>query len=105
MSDYDTELSQIVAELNRAAPSQKTSAARIPQVTSSLDQLLRAAAGRGASDLLLIAGAPATLRINGALVSGAGSPLDSEDVRSLALPLLEPRQLEDLQKNKSVDFG
>ena len=108
MSDYDNELSQLVAELNRAAPSQKSSASArstTPQVTSSLDQLLRAAAGRGASDLLLIAGATATLRINGALVAGAGSPLEPEDVSSLVLPLLEPRQLEELQRNKSVDFS
>src|SRR5215475_5732008 len=94
MSDYDTELSQLVAELNRAAPSQKTAAVgrpTTPQVTSSLDQLLRTAASRGASDLLLIAGAAATL--------------EPEDVSSLVLPLLEPRQLEELQRNKSVDFS
>ena len=110
MSTYDPELSELVAELNRAAPSQKTAATTprtgaTPQVTSSLDQLLRTAAGRSASDLLLIAGAAATLRINGALVAGAGAPLEPEEVNSLVLPLLEPRQLEELQKNKSVDFS
>ena len=69
MSEYDSELSKIVAELNRAAPSQKTAAARLPQSTASLDQLLQAAANRSASDVLLIVGAPAMLRINGALAT------------------------------------
>ncbi len=109
MSEYDNELSELVAQLNRAAPSQKTPAAgapaRVPQSTASLDQLLQAAAARNASDVLLIAGAPPTLRINGNLAPGTGSALDPDDVRSLVLPLLESRQMEELQKAKSVDMS
>ena len=105
MGEYDSELSKLVAELNRAAPSQKTAAGRAPQSTASLDQLLHAAAGRGASDVLLIAGPPPMLRVNGALVQGAGAALEPEDVRSLVLPLLEPWQLEELQKKKTVDLS
>ncbi len=106
MNEYDNELSKIVAELNRAAPSQKYSAARTGQAsTPSLDQLLHGAAGRGASDVLLIAGAPAMLRVTGNLTPGAGAVLEAEDVRSLVLPLLEPSQLEELQKRKSVDLS
>jgi len=105
MNEYDNELSKIVAELNRAAPSQKYPTARTGQATPSLDQLLHAAAGRGASDVLLIAGAPAMLRVTGNLTPGAGAMLEAEDVRSLVLPLLEPSQLEELQKRKSVDLS
>jgi twitching motility protein PilT len=106
MGDYDHELSKIVAELNRAAPSRdRPGAARVPASTASLDQLLAAAAGRNASDVLLIAGAPAVLRINGALSIGSGPGLEAEDVRSLVLPLLEPAQSEELQKKRSVDFS
>jgi twitching motility protein PilT len=105
MSEYDNELSKIVAELNRAAPSQKYAAARTGQSTASLDQLLHTAAGRGASDVLLIAGAPAMLRVTGNLTPGAGAVLEADDVRSLVLPLLEPSQLEELQKRKSVDLS
>src|SRR3954453_3866603 len=86
MSEYDNELSKIVAELNRAAPSQKYAVARTPQSTASLaslDELLHKAAGRGASDVLLIAGAPAMLRVTGNLTPGVGSVLEAEDVRSL----------------------
>src|SRR4051794_21975390 len=105
MNEYDNELSKIVAELNRAAPSQKYATTRMGQATPSLDQLLQAAAGRGASDVLLIAGAPAMLRVTGNLTAGAGAVLEAGDVRSLVLPLLEPSQLEELQKRKSVDLS
>ena len=104
MADYDRELSEIVAELNRAAPSQK-SAERLPQSTASLDELLGFASRRNASDILLIAGAPAVLRVNGALAPGSGPPLEPEDIRAAVLPLLEPSQMEELQRRKSVDLG
>jgi twitching motility protein PilT len=104
LAEYDRELSEIVAELNRAAPSQK-SAERLPQSTASLDELLGFATRRNASDILLIAGAPAVLRVNGALAPGSGPPLEPEDIRAAVLPLLEPSQLEELQRRKSVDLG
>jgi twitching motility protein PilT len=106
MSEYDSELSKIVAELNRAAPSQqKTAPPRGAAPTPSLDQLLGVAAGRNASDVLLIAGAPAVLRVGGALIALGGAALDPEDVRAMVLPLLEPAQAEELQKRKSVDLS
>ena len=106
VSEYDRELSEIVAELNRAAPSQQQkSAPRGPVSTASLDALLSTAAARNASDVLLIAGASLVLRVNGALVTSSGPALEPEDVRSLVLPLLEPSQMEELQKRKSIDFG
>jgi len=104
MSEYDSELSKIVAELNRAAPGNKP-VSRQPDLTASLDKLLSFAASRGASDVLLIAGAPAVLRVNGALAAGSGPPLEADDVRSVVLPLLTPPQLEELQKNRSADFS
>jgi len=104
MSEFDKELSQIVAELNRAAPSQK-SALRTPQSTASLDRLLEIAARRGASDIVLVAGAPPILRVAGALAPAAGEALDAEEVRALVAPLLESWQAEELQKKKSVDLS
>ena len=97
MGEYDNEeLSRIVAELNRAAPSQKSSsfsASRIPQSTASLDKLLSTAATRNASDVVIVVGAPAVYRISGALSLASGPPFDAEDIRSLLLPLLEPELL------------
>ncbi|HTS63368.1 MAG TPA: PilT/PilU family type 4a pilus ATPase [Candidatus Acidoferrales bacterium] len=107
MGEFDTELSKIVAELNRAAPSQKSaqSAARNAEATASLERLLQTAGARGASDVLLIAGAPPMFRIAGSLVQGPGASLEADDARSLVLPLLEPAQADELQKRKSVDLG
>ena len=106
MGEYDSEeLSKIVAELNRAAPSQKRAPARGSQATPTLDKLLSLAAARNASDILLVAGAPAMLRVTGNLTPASGPPLDAEEVRSLVGPLLEPAQLDELQRVKSLDFG
>ena len=104
MGEYDTELSRIVEELNRAAPSQKAVPAA-PASSASLDQLLEFAVRRNASDILLVAGAPPVLRVNGALAPGSGAALDSENIRALVVPLLAPPQLTELQKRKSIDLG
>ena len=106
MGEYDSELSKIVAELNRAAPSQKSSSgARGTEETASLDKLLHMAATRGASDILLVAGAPAMLRITGNLAQASSQVLEAEDVRNLVLPLLEPAQVDELHRIKAVDFS
>ena len=108
--DFPDELAQIVAELNRAAPGSrvesvpKSPATPVPSNPGSLDQLLVHAVRRSASDLLLIAGAPVTLRIGGSLAPAAGSPLGAEEARNLLLPLLSQAQSRDLERTKSVDL-
>lgn len=114
MPYYEKELAQIVAELNRsAAPvprEARESRDAIPAAAAatgnldSLDQLLMYAARQTASDLLLIAGAPVTLRVGGELSKPAGAPLEAEDTRSLLLPLLTPAQTQELQRARSVDL-
>jgi len=106
---YENELAQIVAELNRAAPGsrevrQESAPSLVSQNLASLDQVLVHAVRRAASDVLLIAGAPVTLRLGGILSSSTGSPLGAEETRSLLLPLLNPTQTQELQRNKSVDL-
>ena len=59
---------------------------------------------QNASDLLIVAGYGVSLRVNGSLAPPAGPPLSGEEVRGLVLPLLDARQYEELQRNKSVDF-
>ena len=107
MPDYPDELAQIVAELNRAAPASQNAskpATSLPASTTSLDQLLSHAVRRAASDLLLIAGAPVTVRIAGSLAPAAGSPLGAEEARNLLLPLLSQEQSRELQRAKSIDL-
>jgi twitching motility protein PilT len=112
MPEYDDELARIVAELNRAAPgggalggaALEKPSPRLPQDASSLDPLLVSAVRQNASDLLIVAGYAVCLRVNGSLAPPAGPPLSGEDARALVLPLLDARQHEELQRNKSVDF-
>jgi twitching motility protein PilT len=98
MGEYETELSKLVDELNRSATNAKHSEKR------SLDQLLAVALQRSASDIVLIAGSPATLRVNGALTPDAGPALSAEDIRGILLPMLTPSQLKELQEQKCLDF-
>jgi twitching motility protein PilT len=100
---YEDELAQIVADLNRAAQASRAPVSE-SQVSSSLDQILMDALRKGASDILLVSGAPASFRVNGVLSSGSGAALTSDDTRALVLPLLAPAQAQDLQKNKSADL-
>ncbi len=108
MPYYEKELAQIVAELNRATPVPRDAREPAPPENlgnlESLDQLLTYAVRQTASDLLLIAGAPVTLRIGGELSKPGGPPLEAEDTRSLLLPVLTPAQTQELQRNRSVDL-
>jgi twitching motility protein PilT len=106
---YEKELAQIVAELNRATPagpreSRELAPPENPANLESLDQLLMYAVRQTASDLLLIAGAPVTLRVGGELSNPGGPPLEAEDTRSLLLSVLTPAQTQELQRCRSVDL-
>ena len=98
MVESQSELSRLVDQLNRAATAAKSTDKR------SLDQLLAIAFQRSASDIILVAGSPVTLRVNGALTPETGPPLSAEDIRDLLLPLLTPVQQKDLQDDKCLDL-
>jgi twitching motility protein PilT len=100
---YENELTQIVAELNRAAPGARDTRHDAENL-ASLDAVLDHAVQQGASDLLLIADVPVTLRIGGVLANSVGPPLTAEGTRNLLLPLLTNAQSQELQRNKSVDL-
>jgi twitching motility protein PilT len=111
---YENQLAQIVAELNRARPTPENTGARdFRQAAAesfhdadmaSLDAVLAHAVRLGASDLLLIAEVPVTLRVGGALSHSTGPPLSAEATRNLLLPLMTPAQSQELNRNKSVDL-
>jgi twitching motility protein PilT len=108
LPEYENELAQIVAELNRAVPGAREHraepAAGFATDFARLDHALTHAVRSGASDLLLIPGAPITLRVGGVLSQASGPPLAAEDSRNLLLPLLTPAQSQELQKTRSVDL-
>jgi twitching motility protein PilT len=98
MSTYESDLSQLVYELNRTVPGAKTG------TTASLDSLLAQAAAQGASDVLLVAGSANTLRINGSLAPATGKVQTPEDIRGLLMPLLTNEQAKELEAQRALDF-
>lgn len=98
MSEYDGELTRLVDQLNRSASGPKADESR------PLDQFLTDAVQRHASDLLLVAGSPAILRVNGALTPGIGQVLSAAELRGILLPILTNTQAEELQTRRSLDF-
>ena len=103
---FDDELARIVEEMNRVAPGSRAGErpAFNAESAASLSRLLALASSQNASDVLLVAGSPVALRINGALAPSSGPSLAAAEISSLVLPLLSPRQYEELQRAKAVDF-
>jgi twitching motility protein PilT len=106
MSGYQEELDRLVGELNRHTRKQTlpTPADR-PAEPEALTALLARAVHESASDILLVAGAAAALRVNGKLRPLEGPGLSDDDVRGLTLPLLNATEYATLQKERSVDLA
>jgi twitching motility protein PilT len=109
MAEYESDLSQLVYELNRTVATAKASASGEVVLggdrKSALDPLLVQAAERKASDVILVAGSGVTLRVNGLLTPATGKVLTAEDVRKLLLPLLTSEQVKELEEKRVVDFS
>jgi twitching motility protein PilT len=99
MTGSESELSRLVEELNRS-----TRPVVVAQQNGSLDRLLSLAVQKGASDILLIAGAAPALRIKGQLTPANGKPFSAEELRAMLRPLLTGAQADELDKRKSLDF-
>ncbi len=84
MNDID----QLIAELHASAGAPARSAALGD--TSRLEGWLRILADAGGSDLLLVAGAPPSIRVEGRVRPLAEGPLDGVDVEEAVLPALAP---------------
>ena len=98
MSAYESDLSQLVYELNSSTAEIKN------EKRTSLDTLLESAAAQNASDVILVAGSALTLRVNGSLAPATGKLLSAEDLRNLLLPLLNAEQTKELENNRALDF-
>ena len=69
----------------------------------TIDDLLKTAVERRASDLHLTVGIPPQLRIDGMLVPLSMEPLTNETVRTLAYQMLEPSLIGLFEKRKELD--
>jgi twitching motility protein PilT len=83
--DEVQDLNELIRELNSDRPPESggSSAAR-------LEGWLQTLVERGGSDLLLVAGAPPSLRLDGSLTPLPGAPLSGDEIEEAVLPALSP---------------
>ncbi len=117
MASFDPDLESIVQELNEKVKTAGSAGGELPGPqpvehahdtagpSGSLDDLLRIASRRAASDLILVAGSGLILRINGSVVQSSSSAFSEDHITSLVLPLLTPRRREQLERTRNVDFS
>jgi twitching motility protein PilT len=106
MSDAD-DLDALVSELNAVPATVET--VRTIEPAGGQDQLerlrrwLHLVVVRGASDLLLVAAAPPSLRINGVVVRLDDDPLESEEIARAVVPALAPHARRAYQERGIAD--
>ncbi len=107
----DARLEELVRELNEtgtAGPGtgvQPQTGGLVPE-GHDLERLLIEVAQRGASDLLLVAGAPPVFRVGGMLTrSESAAPLSSDEILKLLAPVVAGRWMERLNDEGAVDFS
>ena len=82
---HDDEIDRLIVELHATDnPSPATGD------LARLERWLRRLAERGGSDLLLVAGAPPSIRVDGRVQPLAEGPLDGVDIEDAVLPALPP---------------
>ncbi|HEX8618044.1 MAG TPA: PilT/PilU family type 4a pilus ATPase [Thermoanaerobaculia bacterium] len=107
----DPALEALVRELNDAEAATNEGRAVTPWPPSTvaegnpLEALLIDMAQRGASDLLIIAGAPPVFRIGGRLSRTADAPLAADDIHALLATLVTPRLREKIDTEGAADFS
>ena len=82
------DLDRLIVELNASAEPQKRSV--VSGGAPRLEGWLHTLAERGGSDLLLVAGSPPAVRLDGKVIALAGGPLDGPDIEDAVLPALAP---------------
>jgi twitching motility protein PilT len=85
MSDAD-DLDALVTELNAAVPLVR----KVADETARLRGWLEEVVTRSASDLLLVPGAPPSVRVDGVVVALPEGPLDGEEIQDAIEPALAP---------------
>src|SRR5437016_3253098 len=112
----DPELDQLVRSINEHAPESSAAGrvgdpvplawppAEVPAGNPMEPRLLEMAR-RGASDLLIMAGAPPIFRAGGRLQNGDAPPFSGEELQKLFASLLTPRVSERIESDGAADFS
>lgn len=98
MAQEDDDIDALISELNQTAP-----AGRGLEGVLRLETLLAETVSRRGSDLLLVAGSPPAIRVDGAIVRLAGDVLHAADVEEVVVPLLPAHAKRHFQKRGIAD--
>src|SRR5215210_6249444 len=102
------DLDQIILELNSSgtiSPAKGNRTVSSPSVgdTARLERWLRMVAANNGSDLLLVGGAPPSVRVNGRVQPFSDGPLDGVEIEDAVLPALAPHARRIFQEHHIVD--
>jgi twitching motility protein PilT len=86
--DVADDIERLILELDSSAATPARSAG--PTDTTRIEHWLRLLALRAGSDLLLVAGAPPAIRLDGKVIPLAEGPLDGVDIEEAVIPALAP---------------
>jgi len=101
-----SDLDALVSELNAAPAEPDAAAIDTAAEAEQLERLrrwLHHVVVRGASDLLLVAAAPPSMRINGAVVPLDDDPLESDEIARAVVPALAPHARRAYQERGIAD--
>ena len=83
LDDINDDIDALIDELNAAGPSPRSA----PQILR-MESMLREVLKRRGSDLLLIAGSPPAIRVDGEIVRLDGAAISGADIEEVVVPLL-----------------
>ena len=90
MSQRSNDIDALIAELHASVERAPAPPAGGSEDTARLDAWLRSLVDAGGSDLLLVAGAPPSIRVDGRVRPLAEGPIDGVEVEEAVLPALAP---------------
>ena len=96
------DIDRLIIELNASAEPASSGEPRRGD-TSRLEQWLRLLAQRSGSDLLLVAGAPPAVRLDGKVVSLPEGPLDGLEIEEAVVPALAPHAQRQYRDGRIAD--
>jgi twitching motility protein PilT len=88
--EADDDIDRLILELNSTTAEAGDAVVSSPHDASRLERWLRILAAKNGSDLLLVAGAPPAVRLDGKVIALAEGPLDGVDVEEAVIPAISP---------------
>jgi twitching motility protein PilT len=100
-SDPEDDIDRLILELNSTTAQSTASTAGTD--ASRLERWLRLLASRNGSDLLLVAGAPPAVRVDGKVVALGDGPLDGAEIEDAVIPALSPHARRVYRESRIAD--